>query len=122
MLDIAIEKLENAGLMRYEISAFAKPSYQSRHDTGYWKARPFLGLGPSAFSYFHKKRFQNVCNLQKYCASLEKGRLPLDFEEELPYPANLKELLAVELRLISGVDLSAFEAKHTTLPKEILFL
>lgn len=120
MLDIAIEKLEAAGLMRYEISAFAKPTFHSRHNTGYWKARPFLGLGPSAFSYFHKKRFQNVCNLQKYCAFLEEGTLPIGFEEELKFPDNLKELLAVELRLINGVNLSEFEAKHSILPNEIL--
>ncbi|MBM3208236.1 MAG: radical SAM family heme chaperone HemW [Chlamydiae bacterium] len=120
MLDIAVDKLETAGLKRYEISAFAKPGYLSRHNTGYWKARPFLGLGPSAFSYFDKKRFQNVCNLQKYCSQLDKGILPIDFEEELSFPANLKELLAVELRLIDGVNIEEFEKKHAKLPQEML--
>ena len=103
--------LEAFGLKRYEISAFAKEGYESRHNTGYWRARPFLGLGPSAFSYFNKKRFQNIASLSKYCSLLEKGLLPKDFEEELPYPQNLKELLAVELRLLKGVDLVEFDKR-----------
>ncbi|MCX6990924.1 MAG: radical SAM family heme chaperone HemW [Chlamydiae bacterium] len=119
MLDMAVTMLESFGLKRYEISAFAKEGYESRHNTGYWRARPFLGLGPSAFSYFEGKRFQNIANLSKYCTLLEKGILPKDFEEELPYPQNLKELLAVELRLLQGVDLVEFEGRHAKLPQEM---
>ena len=119
MLDMAVTTLESFGLKRYEISAFAKEGYESRHNTGYWKARPFLGLGPSAFSYFNKKRFQNIASLSKYCSFLEKGILPKDFEEELPYPQNLKELLAVELRLLKGVDVLEFESHHAKLPQEM---
>lgn len=119
MLDMAVEVLEKSGLKRYEISAFAKQGYESRHNTGYWRARPFLGLGPSAFSYFDQKRFRNVANLHKYCDSLEKGVLPKDFEEQLPYPENVKELLAVEIRLLKGVNLKEFEERHAKLPKEL---
>lgn len=119
MLDMAVSLLEEVGLKRYEISAFAKEGYESRHNTGYWQARPFLGLGPSAFSYFDKKRFRNVANLHKYCKALGKGILPKDFEEELSYPENVKELLAVEIRLIKGVNLSEFEKRHALLPKEL---
>jgi len=119
MLDMAVSMLESYGLNRYEISAFAKEGYESCHNTGYWRARPFLGLGPSAFSYFDKKRFQNIASLSKYCGLLEKEILPKDFEEELPYPENLKELLAVELRLLEGVDLAQFQQRHAKLPQEM---
>lgn len=119
MLDLAIEKLQDAGLMRYEISAFARKGFESKHNCGYWTARPFLGLGPSAFSYFDQKRFQNVANLARYCKSLEDGILPLDFEEKLPFPDNIKELLAVEIRLLKGVDLNDFILRHGPIPKEM---
>ena len=115
MLELAISSLNTAGLIRYEISAFAKNHLQSRHNTGYWTGRPFLGFGPSAFSYWDKKRFRNVCNLSKYSKALTLGLSPIDFEEELVWPANLKELLAVNLRLIGGVDLLHFQKQHGNL-------
>lgn len=119
MLDLAIEKLDEKGLIRYEISAFAKKGFISRHNTGYWTGRPFLGLGPSAFSYFDQKRFQNICNIHKYCEKLDHHLSPIDFQEQLPYPANIKELLAVELRLLAGVDLEAFASKHAPLTPQM---
>lgn len=63
-LSNALIKLENMGLERYEISAFAKPGFESKHNSGYWKARPFLGIGPSAFSYWNGQRFRNIANLK----------------------------------------------------------
>ncbi|HSX03797.1 MAG TPA: radical SAM family heme chaperone HemW [Rhabdochlamydiaceae bacterium] len=117
MLKMAVEELENSGLKRYEISAFAKEGFYSRHNVGYWTARPFLGLGPSAFSYFDKKRMRNSANLSRYSSLLNEGKSPIDFEEELFYPDNLHELLAVELRLLRGVDLLDFEKRHGKLPE-----
>jgi len=120
MLKMGVEKLEQFGLKRYEISAFAKKGFSSRHNTGYWTGRSFLGFGPSAFSYFEGKRFRNVAHLKQFTDRLEKGLSPVDFEEKLPYPQNQKELLAVELRLLKGVDLTAFQRKYGKLAREIL--
>lgn len=107
-LHTAVTNLEATGLLRYEISAFARPGAQSIHNTGYWTARPFLGLGPSAFSFWEGKRYRNIANLNRYEEALSQGKSPVDFEESLPYPDNILELLAVELRLLSGVDLTKF--------------
>ncbi len=114
LLNLALSHLEKAGLKRYEISAFARPGFKARHNTGYWLGRPFIGLGPSAFSYIDGRRFRNVCNLKKYLQAVREGSSPLDFEEKLPYPQNIHELLAVNLRLVEGVDLK----KWGPLPKE----
>jgi oxygen-independent coproporphyrinogen III oxidase len=119
MLQEAVSALEESGLQRYEISAFAKHGLFSRHNTGYWTARPFLGLGPSAFSYWEGKRFKNISHLQKYRQALQEGKSPVDFEEQLPYPRNLQELLAVHLRLLEGVDIAVFEARHGRLTAEL---
>lgn len=102
MLEAGVMAFENLGLKRYEISAFAKPGCESRHNSGYWTGRPFLGLGPSAFSYWEGKRFSNVSNLQRYRRSLLAGDSPVAFTEELAWPDNLHELLAVRLRLVDG--------------------
>ncbi len=106
-LTAALERLEAIGLKRYEISAFAIPGHESRHNLGYWTARPFLGYGPSAFSYWEGERFRNIANINRYSQALKAGQSPVDFRERLPYPANANELLAVRLRLKSGVDIKS---------------
>ena len=105
LLELALDALEKMGLKRYEISAFAKPGKESRHNLGYWTFRPFLGFGPSAFSYWEGMRFQNIAHLGKYVRALRAGASPVDYREKLPYPANVKEELAVKLRLKSGLEL-----------------
>jgi oxygen-independent coproporphyrinogen-3 oxidase len=117
-LSLIVPALQEMGLKRYEISAFAKDGFASCHNLGYWTARPFLGFGPSAFSYWEGKRFRNIPHLTRYAESLEKGESPVDFEEKLPFPQNLLELLAVELRLVRGVCLKDFQAKHGNLPEK----
>ncbi len=115
LLQSAVEELEKKGLHRYEISAFAKAGCESKHNVGYWIGRPFLGFGPSAFSFWEGSRFRNTPNLNKYTKLLNEGKFPVDFKEKLPYPANVNEQLAVELRLIRGVDLSKWELPEETL-------
>lgn len=119
MLDCAINDLEAIGLERYEISAFAKPGYNSKHNSSYWLGTPFLGLGPSAYSFWNRERFQNVANLGKYCRALENNQNGIDFREKLPYPDNIKELLMINLRMMEGVNISQFEKKWGySLPQE----
>jgi putative oxygen-independent coproporphyrinogen III oxidase len=111
LLQSAVDALEAAELKRYEISAFGRPSI---HNSGYWTGRPFLGFGPSAFSFWDKSRFRNVANLQRYVGRLREGLLPVDFEEKLQHPADLKELLAVQLRLKKGVDIETWNLPEET--------
>ena len=115
----AIEKLEARGLKQYEISAFAKPGFESMHNKGYWISRPFLGLGPSAFSYWEGKRFRNVAHLGRYHESLLAGQLPIDFEEKLDPDASRRELFVIQLRLREGIAMDAFTIKHGILDAEM---
>jgi oxygen-independent coproporphyrinogen-3 oxidase len=116
MLQAATTSLESYGLKRYEISAFAKPGMHSRHNTGYWTGRPFLGLGPSAFSYWEGARFSNASHFHHYLSALDQNQLPTDFKEKLDPERALRELLAIRLRLTEGVDLSLFAKQHGPLP------
>lgn len=115
MLSRGIECFERLGLKRYEISAFAKPGRESRHNLGYWMARPFLGMGPSAFSYAFGKRFQNACHLQKWLKKLRDGLSGRDFEEKLSFPKDVHERLAIGLRVLSGVDLTPLSLTSETM-------
>lgn len=115
MYDIACLTFENAGFHQYEISAFAKPGYMARHNSGYWTGRPFLGLGPSAFSYWNGARFRNIANLSKYLQALQKGETPVNFHEKLPHEAHQRELLTIALRLFAGVNLVTFEQQEGAL-------
>lgn len=81
MYDVLIDKLSEAGLAQYEISNFAKPGFESRHNSSYWNETPYLGVGPSAHSYNLLTRSWNVSNVSQYIKSISKDILP--FEEEL---------------------------------------
>ena len=120
LLNLATTTFEKLGFKRYEISAFAKKGFESFHNLGYWQGRDFLGFGPSAFSYFGEKRFQNVCNLQKYIEALDSKKTVVDFEEKLKYPQNINELLAIHLRIVNGVDILEFEKKIGSIPTKTL--
>jgi oxygen-independent coproporphyrinogen-3 oxidase len=120
MLNSAIHALETIGLKRYEVSAFAKPGFESKHNLGYWMARPFLGLGPSAFSYYNHSRFQNVCNLEKYFQAVESGLDPKDFFETLEENRRLRELFVVRLRVFTPLSIQAFQAEHGFLEESFI--
>lgn len=111
MYKMAVSTLTDCGLDQYEISAFARDGLYSKHNVGYWTGRPFLGFGPSAFSYWKGKRFRSVAHFKQYMEALEKGISPIDFSEELDPGASRNELLAIALRLRMGVDLDIFEQK-----------
>lgn len=117
LLDMALKSFEKMGFKRYEISAFAKEGFESIHNLGYWSARPFLGFGPSAFSYWEKKRFQNIPDLHKWKKRLEEGAYPTEFEERLSPTKAALELLVIGLRRMSGVFLSDFSLGQETLKR-----
>lgn len=115
MLQAGITAIEGAGLKRYEISAFAKPGLQAVHNTGYWMGFPFFGLGPSAFSYWEGRRFQNTPDLKKYLNCLRQGESAIDFSEQLTDNESIKELIAIRLRLLEGISLEDFLFPQETL-------
>lgn len=116
----AINVFEGAGFIQYEISAFAKENLYSRHNTGYWLARPFLGFGPSAFSDWNGCRYKTVSHLKRYLDLLENGLEPIDFSETLSKDQRIKELFAINLRLLQGVNIPSFEKRHGKILSELM--
>lgn len=118
MYEMAQAQTLSKGLNQYEISAFAKKGFESVHNTGYWQARPFLGFGPSAFSFWEGKRFRNVANINRYAQMLNESKFPIDFEEKLEENALKRELLAIRIRLVEGVNLESFQKSFGALDSE----
>jgi putative oxygen-independent coproporphyrinogen III oxidase len=119
MLIKAIETFDANNFKRYEISAFAKNSSFSMHNIGYWLYRPFIGYGPSAFSYYNGIRSQNVCNFEKYIQLINQQKNAQDFIDDVSYSKKVKEALAVSLRLIEGIDINDFEKKWGKIPSDL---
>ena len=88
--------LENKGYSHYEISNFAKPDFESRHNLKYWKCEEYLGLGPSAHSFLDGKRFYYPHDLKAFI----KGNSPLPDGEG----GSEEEKLMLSLRLKDGVN------------------
>ncbi|MCG3118865.1 MAG: Oxygen-independent coproporphyrinogen-III oxidase-like protein YqeR [bacterium] len=103
-----IDFLERHGWQQYEVSNFAKPGYEARHNIKYWDGSAYLGLGASAHSYDGKRRFWNVANLRKYLAALAADRCPEDNAEPLTKQQKIFETAFLGLRQRRGVDLAAF--------------
>ncbi len=99
-----IDRLNTAGFQHYEISNFAKPSRQCRHNLIYWLNQNYLPLGPSAAGHLHHTRFKNIPHLGKYLDSTHGS--PLLETETLTREQQIGEQLMLGLRLIDGIDLT----------------
>jgi oxygen-independent coproporphyrinogen-3 oxidase len=109
MFQIACELLADAGYRHYEISNWAKPGYECRHNLGYWERRPYLGLGAGAHSYRDDVRWWNVRPPDAYIHTVGRGELPIGGSESLdPSDAYLEEVF-LKLRILEGVPASWFE-------------
>ncbi|MBD5369972.1 MAG: radical SAM family heme chaperone HemW [Bacteroides sp.] len=105
-------RLKDAGYRHYEISNYAKPGYESRHNSGYWTGRQYLGLGPSAHSYDGlRTRRANPADVRGYLAHfLDAGKRkePFYTYETLTEEERLEERVMLALRMRDGIDLPAF--------------
>ncbi len=103
--ELASEKLDAAGYRQYEISNWARPGYESRHNPVYWKRGQYLGLGVAAHSFLDGKRIANTGDLDEYLATLASGRLPRQDIEAIDEATALSEAIILGLRLADGVSL-----------------
>jgi oxygen-independent coproporphyrinogen-3 oxidase len=105
------ESLAAAGLRQYEISNFARPGKECRHNLKYWRYEPFLGLGPSACSHIGGRRWCNLRSLADWARALERGEAPRDEVVELGPAQAVREALAFGLRLVEGVDTASLSKR-----------
>jgi oxygen-independent coproporphyrinogen-3 oxidase len=100
--------LADAGFRGYEISNWARPGHESRHNLAYWRRRPHEAVGPGAHAFDGVTRRWNAARLDGYVAALTDGRLPPGgTAEPLEPDAAATEALILALRLDTGAPLSA---------------
>ncbi len=99
--------LESEGFLQYEISNYARMGFASRHNTGYWEGRRYLGLGPGAVSTLGARRWKNPEDLDAYATAVEAGALDTD-AEDLDRETRLREMVMLRLRTARGLRLSAY--------------
>jgi oxygen-independent coproporphyrinogen-3 oxidase len=106
--------LEARGFRHYEISNYARPGQEARHNLGYWRGVDYLGLGCAAFGTLSSAdgtalRYRNLRDPARYVAAARSGAELDDEREPLDREARLRERLMLGLRLAEGVDLAGAE-------------
>ncbi|MGV3559322.1 radical SAM family heme chaperone HemW [Larkinella arboricola] len=99
-----VQTLRENGYEQYEISNFAQPGCEARHNSSYWKRRPYLGIGPSAHSFNGVSRQYNIAHNIQYIRAIEKGDVP-GTVEPLSRADQVNDYLLTGLRTKWGCDL-----------------
>ena len=102
------ESTRQHGFRHYEISNFCLPHAHSRHNSGYWQSRPYLGIGPGAHSYDGNARHFNPLNLQEY---IDKQGITQRTTEVLTKEEQCNEFVFTALRTCEGLNLQLLEQK-----------
>jgi oxygen-independent coproporphyrinogen-3 oxidase len=114
----AVDRLDRAGLKRYEISNFARKGYCSRHNINYWRAGDYLGFGAGAHSHRGGKRWSNVKNSERYVRSINNGKSPAGFRETISPEQQRFEALFLGLRMAAGIEIKSYQRRFGRSPLE----
>jgi len=107
--------LGRAGLGWYEVSNWARPGHECRHNRLYWEQGDYRGLGCAAHSHQAGRRWWNVRTPERYCALVESGADPVAGEEVLDGPGRAREALQLALRTRRGVPAAALDRADSVL-------
>ncbi|MET3290129.1 UNVERIFIED_CONTAM: oxygen-independent coproporphyrinogen-3 oxidase [Brevibacillus sp. OAP136] len=110
MYMLLIERMEQRGYRMYEISNFAKPGFESRHNQTYWRNEAYYGLGAGAHGYVNGQRHVNAGPLAMYMQMAKDG-LPRVEQFAVTRVEQMEEQMILGLRLRRGVDIAQFERR-----------
>jgi oxygen-independent coproporphyrinogen-3 oxidase len=110
--EMACEFLEAAGYHHYEISNWAKPGFESKHNLKYWRREPYLGFGAGAHSFSGTERWANAHDAAEYVEAIQAGRLPAEQLETVTHASALEEELFLGLRQLDGIDVRRIEREY----------
>ncbi|MGI6010636.1 MAG: radical SAM family heme chaperone HemW [Ruminococcus sp.] len=109
MYEEAVRYLEDWGYIQYEISNFAVPGRECRHNVGYWQRTPYRGFGLGAASLIEEERFSNTSEMQEYLRECKRPELLMRNREKLNRQAQMEEFMFLGLRMRRGVEKKKFE-------------
>lgn len=125
MFEFTCKILKASGYRRYEISNYALPGYESKHNSLYWLGNEYLGIGAGAHSYngenirkWNPNDIKSYINYYTSCDLTEKG--PFFEKELLTDEEKMEEMIMTRMRLYNGLDLTEFEKKFGEDVKKIL--
>ena len=105
-----IAKLKEAGYLHYEISNFALPGRESRHNSSYWNDTPYIGCGAAAHSYNGTSRQWNIADIQEYIKGMESGEYNFEIEQ-LTEEERYNDTILTRLRTADGLPLEWMKEK-----------
>ncbi|MCX7825769.1 MAG: radical SAM family heme chaperone HemW [Verrucomicrobiae bacterium] len=109
MYELLLAVTAEGGFAQYEVSNFALPGRECRHNLNYWRGGEYVGIGPSASGLVDGWRYKNVSNSDAYIQRIEHGQAPVECAERLTPRARAGELAAFALRMNEGIAAAAFE-------------
>lgn len=104
--------MAEAGIRAYEISNFARPGFESRHNLKYWDDGPFHAFGMSAHGFDDGVRYWNEATFGSYCGAIEARGSARAGERRLSRQERLEEAVMTGLRVRRGIDRLAFRTRH----------
>lgn len=104
-----IEYLKDNGYYQYEISNYAKPNKECKHNILYWKCDSYIGLGPGASGYLNDVRYNNVEGLSDYHEKIMNNEKPIDHKENLSNEDKIQEKIFMGLRMNEGIKYEDFK-------------
>ncbi|WP_261129551.1 radical SAM family heme chaperone HemW [Bacillus sp. Marseille-Q3570] len=119
MFEYLIDTLKQNGFTQYEISNFARPGYESRHNQMYWKNERYYGIGAGAHGYVNDIRYENVKPLPHYIRKINEGVLPQRIVTRLEKKDRMEEEVFLGLRKMDGVDKARFYEKYNLEIEEV---
>ncbi len=105
-----IAKLKEAGYRHYEISNFALPGRESRHNSSYWNDTPYIGCGAAAHSYNGTSRQWNIADIREYIKGIENNNPNFEIEE-LTEEERYNDTILTRLRTAKGIPLKWMKEK-----------
>lgn len=105
----SVERLKNSGYLHYEVSNFALPGHESRHNLKYWTSAPYYGYGAGACSYYESSRIQNLISVTEYIDAIQNGRRAVFSAVNEDADTRMRNTLIFGLRRRDGVETGQFE-------------
>ena len=115
MYELAASWLPAHGFERYEISNYAKPGAECRHNLKYWRYQPYIGLGAAAHSFWRGERIANTADIGGYIDRLAAGHPPEASRERSVPAVAMAEFIFLALRTAAGLSFPAFAAEFGVL-------
>ncbi|MCD5323631.1 MULTISPECIES: radical SAM family heme chaperone HemW [Pontibacillus] len=111
MYELLMSEMNKSGVYQYEISNFAKPGYESKHNLTYWNNDYYYGFGAGAHGYLPGERTVNIKPLNQYTKKAKETGVPQLYVEPVHHKEEMEEQMFLGLRKVKGVSLDEFQRR-----------